>query len=155
MERAKEVGLRKVVGAPRRQLIVQFLFESVVVNMIALVLAAILVVSCMPFINGFIGKDISSGFFTTGLGSTVNFWLLGVLKDNTFWEWYKKISNNEIANGTITIKLLEKKDKVVMQWLLHNTLPIKITETDLKSTGNEVAVEAIEIGHEGLTISNS
>ena len=77
------------------------------------------------------------------------------VKDNTFWEWYKKISNNEIANGTITIKLLEEGGKVVMQWLLHNALPIKITGTDLKSTGNEVAVEAIEIGHEGLTISNS
>ena len=79
MERAKEVGLRKVVGAPRRQLIVQFLFESVLVNMIALLLAAILVLSCMPFIHGFIGKDISSGFFTTGLGSTFNFWLLLVV----------------------------------------------------------------------------
>ena len=79
MERAKEVGLRKVVGAPRRQLIVQFLFESVVINIIALLLAAILVISCMPFIHGFIGKDISAGFFSTGLGSTVSFWLFAIL----------------------------------------------------------------------------
>ena len=62
-----------------RQLIVQFLFESVVINIIALLIAAILVLSCMPFIHGFIGKDISAGFFTTGLGSTLNFWLISFL----------------------------------------------------------------------------
>jgi putative ABC transport system permease protein len=75
MERAKEVGLRKVVGAPRRQLIVQFLFESLVINILALLVAAILVLSTMPFIHQFIGKDINSGFFTTGLGASVGFWI--------------------------------------------------------------------------------
>ncbi len=76
MERAKEVGLRKVVGAPRRQLIVQFLFESLLINILALLVAAILVLSTMPFIYQFIGKDIIVGFFTTGLGASVGFWMI-------------------------------------------------------------------------------
>ncbi|RYY14706.1 MAG: ABC transporter permease, partial [Chitinophagaceae bacterium] len=76
IERAKEVGLRKVVGAPRRQLIVQFLFESVLINTIALFLAVVLILAWLPFINAFIGKDINTGFFSTGLGSTGNFWLV-------------------------------------------------------------------------------
>lgn len=42
-----------------------------------------------------------------------------------------------------------------MEWTLSNAWPSNITWTDLKSDGNEVAVESIEIAHEGLTIANS
>jgi len=41
-----------------------------------------------------------------------------------------------------------------MVWSLTNAGPTKITGTDLKSDGNEVAVETIEIAHEGLTVAN-
>ena len=41
-----------------------------------------------------------------------------------------------------------------MVWKLLNAWPTKVTGTDLKSTGNEVSVETIEIAHEGLTIEN-
>jgi len=37
----------------------------------------------------------------------------------------------------------------------NNALPRKITGTDLKAEGNEVAIESIEIAHEGLTIENT
>jgi phage tail-like protein len=41
-----------------------------------------------------------------------------------------------------------------MTWTLNNAWPTKISSTDLKSDANEVAVESIEIMHEGLTIAN-
>ncbi|WP_221394017.1 ABC transporter permease [Dyadobacter sp. NIV53] len=75
MERAKEVGLRKVVGAEKQQLVVQFLLESFIVNVLALLLALIIIVSFIPFFNDFIGKNISAGFFSTGLGSLPVFWM--------------------------------------------------------------------------------
>ncbi|NOS91596.1 MAG: phage tail protein, partial [Cyclobacteriaceae bacterium] len=37
---------------------------------------------------------------------------------------------------------------------LNNAWPTKISATDLKSDGNEVAIDSIEIAHEGLTITN-
>ena len=74
MERAREVGLRKVVGAEKQQLVIQFLLESFIVNMLALILATIIIFSLVPFFNDFIGKDISTGFFSTGLGSLPKFW---------------------------------------------------------------------------------
>ena len=76
MERAREVGLRKVVGAAKSQLISQFLFESLLLNVIALVLASATVFAAMPFFGDFLGKDIASGFFTTGLGSEPLFWIV-------------------------------------------------------------------------------
>jgi phage tail-like protein len=41
-----------------------------------------------------------------------------------------------------------------MVWKAKNTWPAKITSTDLKADGNETAIEAIELVHEGLTIQN-
>lgn len=57
--RAKEVGLRKVVGASRRQLIFQFLGESLLFALIAGVLSLTVVQFSLPFFNELIGKEIS------------------------------------------------------------------------------------------------
>ena len=75
--------------------------------------------------------------------------------DNTFWEWHKEISSKAVEKRTISIRLLDEGGRVVMQWQLHNALPTKITGPNLKSEGNEVVVDSIEIAHEQLTITNS
>jgi phage tail-like protein len=41
-----------------------------------------------------------------------------------------------------------------MTWTLQNAWPTKVVGTDMKSDGNEVAVETIEFTHEGLVIAN-
>lgn len=56
--RAREVGLRKVVGASRQQLIGQFLGESVLVALAAMILALALVELALPWFNGFIQRDL-------------------------------------------------------------------------------------------------
>lgn len=76
------------------------------------------------------------------------------VKDNKFFDWYNKIKMNTIERKPITISLLDETGKPTMVWTLQNAWPTKISGTDLKSTGNEVAVETIEIAHEGLTIEN-
>jgi len=76
------------------------------------------------------------------------------VKDNQFFDWYNKIKMNTIERVTITIKLLDEGGNATMTWELQNAWPTKITGTDLKSDGNEVAVETIEIAHEGLVIAN-
>lgn len=77
------------------------------------------------------------------------------VKDNSFWAWYNQIKMNTIKRQTVTIKLLDETGKPTMVWTLKNAWPTKISSTDLKSDGNEVAVDTIEIAHEGLTIANS
>ena len=80
----------------------------------------------------------------------------GVCKaDNTFWDWCNKCKMNMIERKPVTISLLDEAGSPTMVWTLANAWPTKITGTDLKSTGNEVAVETIVIAHEGLTISNA
>lgn len=79
----------------------------------------------------------------------------GVFKgDNKFWDWFKDIKMNVIKRVPVTISLLDETGAPTMVWTLANAWPTKISGTDLKSDGNEVAVESIEVAHEGLTIAN-
>ncbi|WP_322044107.1 phage tail protein [Paraburkholderia sp. J67] len=76
------------------------------------------------------------------------------VKDNKFWDWFSQIKMNVIKRVPVVIKLLDEQGGTTMVWTLTNAFPVKITGTDLKSDGNEVAVETLELAHEGLTIEN-
>lgn len=79
----------------------------------------------------------------------------GVFKgDNTFWDWFNAIKMNTIERKEVVISLLDQEGAPTMVWTLKNAWPTKITGTDLKSDGNEVAVETLEVAHEGITIDN-
>ncbi|WP_149275818.1 phage tail protein [Pareuzebyella sediminis] len=75
-------------------------------------------------------------------------------RDNAFWDWFRKIKMNTIERQNVVIKLLDEGGNPTMTWTLSNAYPTKISSTDLKSDGSEVAIESIEIAHEGLTIAN-
>ncbi len=61
LERAKEVGVRKVAGARKSQLISQFLIESLLLNLLALIIAAGIVAVLLPYFISFTGKSLSLG----------------------------------------------------------------------------------------------
>jgi putative ABC transport system permease protein len=76
VERAKEVGLRKVIGAARVQLVTQFLMESVIINLLALAIATTMVLVCFPYFGRFTGVAIDREFISSGLLSQPAFWLI-------------------------------------------------------------------------------
>lgn len=55
---------------------------------------------------------------------------------------------------TVTIKLLNESHEAIITWKLLNAWPSKVQSTDLKADGNEVAIETMELVHEGLEIMN-
>lgn len=76
------------------------------------------------------------------------------VKDNNFWKWYDAINLNTIKRETVIIQLLDESGSPAMTWTLANAWPVKITSSDMKSDANEVAVETLELAHEGLTVKN-
>lgn len=56
--RALETGMRRVLGSMRRQLVVQFLVESVLLSFLALLLAVLLAAAVLPFFNELIGREL-------------------------------------------------------------------------------------------------
>lgn len=67
MKRAREVGVRKVMGALPKQLIAQFLAESIVFSLIAILLAIPFVYTFLPALNTLALKQISFTFITSGI----------------------------------------------------------------------------------------
>ena len=75
VERAREVGVRKVLGAVKSSLIRQFLVESLLLNIAALLLSVIAFYFLLPAFNRFVGRDFMPDFFLTS-----DYWFLfGVL----------------------------------------------------------------------------
>jgi len=73
--------------------------------------------------------------------------------DQTLWTWFSSIAMNTIARSTIVVNLLDETGAPRMSWTLNNAFPTKLSGTDLKSDGNEVAVESIEVAYETLAVA--
>lgn len=74
--------------------------------------------------------------------------------DNEFYDWWNTVNLNTIERRDIIISLMNEEHEPVVTWKIKNAWPTKIQSTDLKADGNEVAIESMEIVHEGLTIQN-
>lgn len=82
--------------------------------------------------------------------------------DNEYYEWWNKTKLFQEGNSTgsqyrrdLTISLLDEAHSPIVVWKVKNAFPTKVQTTDLKADGNEVAIESIELVHEGLVIENN
>ena len=64
LKRAKEIGVRKVMGASKKQLTFQFLADAVILSLLSFVVAVFLCSLLLPWFNELTGKTISTGIFT-------------------------------------------------------------------------------------------
>lgn len=74
--------------------------------------------------------------------------------DNDFFNWLSTIKLNTAERRNLVISLLNEKHEPVMVWKVLNAFPVKVEGPALKASGNEVAIESIELAHEGLTVQN-
>lgn len=70
MERAREVGIKKAIGAFRSQLLAQFAFESVLVNFLGVALAVLIAVLLLPVLGEIVNKNLAFDF------ADYRFWLI-------------------------------------------------------------------------------
>ncbi len=76
----------------------------------------------------------------------------GVIGDVTFWNWILQGLNGAINPVDGQIILLDEQKNPVMQWNITKAWPCKYTGPGLNAKNNEVAIESLEICHEGLSI---
>jgi phage tail-like protein len=75
------------------------------------------------------------------------------INDTKFWTWYNEIKMNNGKRQTVAINLLDETGTPKMVWTLTNAWPTKITGTDLKADGNDVAIESLELAYETIEVS--
>lgn len=73
---------------------------------------------------------------------------------NEFQQWMGTISLNKVERRDVTISLLNEAHEPVVTWKVKQAWPVKIQSSDLKADGNEVAIETMELAHEGFTVQN-
>jgi phage tail-like protein len=78
------------------------------------------------------------------------------LGDFKYFELWKKTmmfqEGKEKYRRDVTIKLMDEEHKPIITWTLSKAWPTKIQSTNLKADANEVAIESMDLVHEGLSI---
>jgi phage tail-like protein len=88
-----------------------------------------------------------------GLTSYANIVLKrGVTQDTELWQWRKAIEQGTPDRRSGSIVLLDDERNPVRRWRFTEGWPVKIEGPELHASANEVAIETLEIAHEGLSL---
>lgn len=71
---------------------------------------------------------------------------------NALFDWYRTHVAGSVERRSVTVSLLNEELLPVMVWKLRNAWPSKLEGPGLKGSGNEIAIESMELVHEGIEI---
>ena len=72
--------------------------------------------------------------------------------DNEFHEWWLQVNSGDRRDVQVT--LLDELGDPVFRWILSNAFVNKLTSTDLKADGNEIAIETVEVTSDSIQQAN-
>lgn len=75
----------------------------------------------------------------------------GLADSMVLYEWIAEGVNGAVNRKTITITLLDEEEAPAASWQVINAWPMRYTAPDFNATSSEVAIETLEIAHEGMT----
>jgi len=78
-----------------------------------------------------------------------------VEKNNDLFNWFNNNGAPNVERRDITISLLNDEGNPVMVWTISQAWPSKVEGPGLKATGNEIAIESIELVHEGISVKTT
>ncbi len=75
----------------------------------------------------------------------------GIVKSNELWLWYQGFRTGKIKRKGGSIFLLDPEGKILGEWSFANAYPVKWVGPQLSASKSEIAIETLEIVHNGLT----
>jgi len=75
----------------------------------------------------------------------------GLVDSQAIYDWMITGVNGAVDRKTITITLLDEEDNPAASWQVINAWPMRYNAPDFNALSSEIAVESIEIAHEGMT----
>jgi phage tail-like protein len=76
----------------------------------------------------------------------------GITKDRELWDWYKTVLDGAVKRRNGSVVLMDEAGNDVLRWNFRQGWPRKIEGPALNAASSEVAIETIEIAHEGLEL---
>ena len=99
------------------------------------------------------GDRVNSARKLPGLAKYPNVTLKrGITGRTDLFEWWKSVRDGQVQRRNVTITLLDEQRQAVLRWHLRDAFPVRLEGPTLNATGNEVAIETLELAHEGLEI---
>lgn len=78
----------------------------------------------------------------------------GVTGDTALWAWMQRCNSGDYQRADVTIKLLDEQREVVMVWKVRNALPSRLSGPVMRANASEIAIETLEICHDGLSLDD-
>jgi phage tail-like protein len=78
-----------------------------------------------------------------------------VQANNDFYNWLNNNGKPNVERRDLTITLLNDEGAPVFIWSVTQAWPIKCEGPGLKATGNDIAIESLELAHEGITLKTA
>ena len=99
------------------------------------------------------GKDATTVRKLPGLVTYPNVTLKrGINGYLELYNWWKSARDGNVQRCDVSIKLLDEQHQEVMRWNLSRAWPVKLEAGPLNARSNEVAIETLELAHEGFEI---
>src|ERR1022692_3845172 len=74
----------------------------------------------------------------------------GISDSGGLWSWYSDVAQGKIQRKTVSVVLLDGAAEERMRWDFQQAYPVKWLGASLRATASEIAVESVELAHEGL-----
>ncbi|HEY1985479.1 MAG TPA: phage tail protein [Terracidiphilus sp.] len=79
----------------------------------------------------------------------------GLTQDTSLWNWINSAMSGVLNRANVAIILLDQADNPVLTWRVRNAWPCKWSGPVLSAQCSEVAIETLELTHEGIDLSAS
>jgi len=76
----------------------------------------------------------------------------GITADHSLWDWIKSVIDGAVQRKNMSIILLDDQRQPLLRWNVRRAWPRKWTGPALNAKTSEVAIESLEIAHEGLDL---
>jgi putative ABC transport system permease protein len=167
IKRAKEVGVRKIVGASRGDIITQFIFETILISSFSILLALVIVELALPYYNDFLGKNLmilGSQFYTqlilifiiiilvAGIFPAVyvsNFETLKVLKGN----FGRSKSGVWLRNGMLVFQFAIATFFIIGSYIVYQQVNY-LSNKDLGFKGDQVIAISLNLPNSDYEVEN-
>ena len=98
-------------------------------------------------------NDLHMGFTeVTGLDRSMGVTLKRGVLDRRLWTaWFGGTGLSAATAQTLVIRVLDERRRLIGTWTVRNAMPVKVEGPALNATSNEVAIESLELTHEGIS----
>lgn len=75
----------------------------------------------------------------------------GITDSTALWSWYRDVAGGKVQRKNISIVLMDGAGQEQRRWNFMRAYPVKWVGPEFKALGSEVAIEAMELAHDGIS----